>query len=51
MDLMESQDLDPITKKHINNIEQYIYYLETQIKQANIQLDALWAQHKGKPVK
>nr|XP_024216867.1 nuclear pore complex protein Nup214 [Halyomorpha halys] len=42
IELMESQDLDPITKNYLNNIDRYVYYVESQIKLAKAKLSSMW---------
>lgn len=42
IELMESQDLDPVTKNYLKSIDKHVYYLESQIKQAKVKLGALW---------
>lgn len=42
IELMESQDLDPITKNYLSNIDRYVYYVESQIKQAKAKLSSMW---------
>lgn len=44
--LKRSEELDPISSRHMSEISHLKYYVENQLKQLNTHLDKEWMEHQ-----